>query len=252
MSEQKSIVLVSGGIDSATCIALAYDDFELVKPIHYNYGQQTSDFEETQAKKIVSEFQQRGCGEIEELTVVNYEHVFKHFSGGVASEKESFVTGDGEMEQDDGRSTGYQPMRNLHLLSTGAGFADVNNADAIFHGMQAGDEADYPDCRPDFRDSAEEAINNSLADDDSVEIRTPLLDLEKEEVIRLGEEYNVPWEYTYSCYTAIESDNPQPCGKCPACIERAEGFYKAEVSDPFDTISVVEQNSPEKIETLER
>lgn len=249
MSKNKAVVLVSGGIDSATCFAIACDKFDSVKPIHYDYGQQTADFEQKQAKNIVNEFQQRHGADVENLTVVNYEPVFSHFAGGVASEKDSFVTEDGEMEQDDGRSTGYQPMRNIHLLSTGAAFADVNNADAVFHGMQAGDEADYPDCRPKFRDSVEEAINNSLADDDVVDIRAPLLNLEKEEVIRLGEEYNVPWKYTYSCYTAIQSDNPRPCGNCPACIERAEGFYKAGVSDPFDTISVVKQNNPEKLQT---
>jgi 7-cyano-7-deazaguanine synthase len=245
-----AIVLISGGIDSATCLSLAHKEFAKIIPIHYNYGQQTADFEQEQAENIVTEFQSRIGATVDDLTVVNYESVFDHFAGGVASNKDSFVSEDGKMEQEDGRSTGYQPMRNIHLISTGAAFADVNDADAVFHGMQAGDEADYPDCRPVFRDAVENAVNKSLADNDSVEVRAPLLELEKYEVIELGEEYDVPWEYTYSCYEAVESDDPTPCGQCPACIERAEGFLKTGVNDPFGTVEAVKEKSPDLYQEL--
>lgn len=241
----KAIVLVSGGIDSATCFSLAVQEFDEIIPIHYNYGQQTADFEKAQAQNLVNEFQSREEAEVEDLTVVDYEPVFGHFAGGVASDRDSFVTEDGEFEEEDGRSTGYQPMRNLHLIGTGAAFADVNDAGAVFHGMQAGDEADYPDCRPEFRDAVQDAVENSLADHDFVDIRAPLLDLDKHEVIQLGDDNGVPWEYTYSCYEAIETDIPEPCGQCPACLERAEGFLRAGIEDPFGTVEAVQENSPE-------
>ena len=246
----KAIILVSGGIDSATCFSIAVDEYDEIIPVHYNYGQQTAEFERTQAENLVSEFQDRGDADVEDLTVVDYSDVFSHFAGGVASDRDSFTTEDGELEEEDGRSTGYVPMRNLHLIGTGSAFADVNNADAVFHGMQAGDEASYPDCRPVFSESIEESVNLSLADDDEIDVRTPLLDYDKFEVIQLGEENGVPWEYTYSCYEAIESDIPEPCGECPACLERAEGFLKAGVEDPFGTLEAVEENSPEFYEEL--
>lgn len=238
MSE-KAIVLVSGGIDSATCLAMAVKQYDEVIPVHYNYGQQTADFEQSQAKSLVECFQVDIDTEIEDLTVVEYKDVFGHFAGGVASDRDSFVTDDGELEEDDGRSTGYVPMRNLHLIGTGAAFADVHNADAVFHGMQAGDEASYPDCRERFRLAIQDAVNFSLADDESIDIRAPLVEMDKHEVIELGEELNVPWEYTYSCYEAIDSEAVEPCGECPACVERAEGFENAGVEDPFGTEEVV-------------
>lgn len=239
----KAIVLLSGGIDSATCLGLALEHYDEVQPIHYNYGQQTAEFEEQQAVNLASHFRDEGHN-VHPVTTIDYQSVFEVFGRGVASDRDSFVTEDGDLEEDDGRSTGYVPMRNLHLLATGAGVADVEDGDAIYHGMQQGDEASYPDCRPDFAAAAEEAINQSLADGDSINVRTPLLHRSKVEVIQQGENLGVPWEYTYSCYEAIEEDEPEPCGQCPACIERGEAFHLARVTDPFGTPDAVKKNSP--------
>jgi len=245
----KAIVLLSGGIDSATCLGLALEHYDEVQPIHYNYGQQTAEFEEQQAYNLAEYFRDQG-EKVHPVTTINYTSVFEAFGRGVASDRDSFVTEDGDLEEDDGRSTGYVPMRNLHLLATGAGVADVSDGDAIYHGMQQGDEAAYPDCRPDFAAAAEAAINQSLADDDHIDVRTPLLSFSKVEVIQRGENLGVPWEYTYSCYEAIEDDEPEPCGQCPACIERGEAFHVARVDDPFGTPEAVKENSPEQWEEV--
>lgn len=245
----KAIVLLSGGIDSATCLALALNHYDEVQPIHYNYGQQTAEFEEQQAVNLATHFRDEGH-EVHPVTTIDYESVFEVFGRGVASDRDSFVTEDGELEEDDGRSTGYVPMRNLHLLATGAAVADVSDGDAVYHGMQQGDEASYPDCRPAFAQAAETAINESLADGDSITVRVPLLHQSKVEVIQRGEDRGVPWEYTYSCYEAIEDDEPEPCGQCPACIERGEAFHVARVTDPFGTPDAVKQNSPEAWEEI--
>lgn len=236
-----AIVLLSGGIDSATCMAIACNNHDEVTPVHYQYGQQTADFEREQARNLVSHFMSESGAEVNPLDVIDYEAVFGHFARGVASDRDSFVTDDGSLEEDDGRSTGYVPMRNLHLIATGAAVADVHDADAVFHGAQGGDEASYPDCRPSFMEAANAAVDESLADDESINLRVPLLRYEKTEVIQRGEELGVPWEYTYSCYEAIEADMPQPCGTCPACVERAEAFEEAGVQDPFGTPEAVEQ-----------
>lgn len=240
----KAIVLLSGGIDSATCLAMAIQQYDEVKPVHYNYGQQTADFEQNQALSLAAHFRAEGH-DVQSVELIDYSSVFSHFAGGVASDRDSFVTEDGDLEEEDGRSTGYVPMRNLHLIASGAAMADVEDGDAVYHGMQQGDEASYPDCRPSFAAAAEEAINRSLADGDSVSVRTPLLHRSKVEVIQQGENLGVPWEYTYSCYEAIEDDEPEPCGECPACIERGEAFKVARVDDPFGTPEAVQENSPE-------
>lgn len=235
-----AIVLLSGGIDSTTCLAEAVQKFDLVTPINIQYGQQTEDLELQQAEASVEYFQEVGDAELEDLEVIDYHDVFSHFAGGVASDRDSFVNDDGSMEEDDGRSTGYVPMRNLHLIATGSAIADVRGADAVYHGAQMGDSADYPDCRPSFMFSVQEAVSQSLAAGDNISIETPLLTLEKTEVIQRGEKLDVPWEYTYSCYEAVEDlDEPEPCGACPACVERAEAFKEAGVVDPFGTVEAV-------------
>jgi len=90
----KAIVLVSGGIDSATCFSIAAEEYDEIIPIHYDYGQQTADFELTQAQNLVDEFQSRDDVEVEDLTVVDYSGVFSHFAGGVASDRDPFTTED--------------------------------------------------------------------------------------------------------------------------------------------------------------
>lgn len=245
-----AIVLLSGGIDSATCLALATDHYDTVLPVHYDYGQQTSEFEHQQAHQLARHYRRVGH-DILPLKRVVYEDVFQHFAGGVASERDSFVTDDGDLEEEDGRSTGYVPMRNLHLITTGAAIADVEGADAVYHGAQMGDEEAYPDCRPSFIEAAEDAVNRSLADGEHIDVRTPLMYREKVEVLQLGDDRDVPWQYTYSCYEAIEdTQNPEPCGECPACIERAEAFQVAGITDPFGTPEAVQENSPEAWEEI--
>lgn len=247
----KAVVLASGGMDSATCFAIACEAHDEVVPVHFDYGQQTNDFERRQAERLTDHYKNNTDTTVQDLTVVDYSSVFQHFSGGVASDRDSFVTEDGNPEEEDGRSTGYQPMRNLHLIATGAGFADVGGADAIYTGVQGGDLESYPDCRPDFVSAAQTAIHNSLADDRFIKLETPLLYLTKTEVLQTGEDLDVPWEYTYSCYEAIgDMENPEPCGACPACFERAEAFYEAGVEDPFGTLEAVEKNSPEVYEEI--
>jgi 7-cyano-7-deazaguanine synthase len=246
----KAIVLLSGGIDSATCLSLALDHYDEVVPVHYQYGQQTAEFEHIQATYMARYFRNEGEN-VAPLVKIDYEPVFGKFAQGVASDRDTFVSEGGSLEEEDGRSTGYVPMRNLHLIATAAAIGDVQDADAIYHGMQMGDEQSYPDCRPNFRNAAQDAINASLADGEEIELRTPLINLEKTEVIQLGEDRGVPWQYTYSCYEAINTPSePEPCGSCPACVERGEAFWEAGVDDPFGTIEAVQENAPERFNEI--
>lgn len=231
-----AVTLLSGGIDSATCLGIACNNHDRIIPVHYQYGQQTAGVEKQMAEnQRANMVEQYPHVEIDSLKVVDYEPVFKHNAGGVADASKQF----GHMTEDDGRSSGYVSMRNLHLIATGAAFADTNNATAVYHGAQGGDHADYPDCRPAFMSAANNAISRSVPDGQTLELKTPLLSLSKPDVLELAEEVGVAFEYTYSCYTNTPINDPKPCGDCPACIERAEAFSASSATDPFQTQEVV-------------
>lgn len=229
----KSVVLLSGGMDSAVCLGIAAKRNDEVIPVHFNYGQQTATYEAQMARRQMRNIRDKFPDRyIHPITVIGYQPVFSVFADGVADPEKEF----GHLTEEDGRSSGYVPMRNLHFIATGAAVADTRNAAAVYHGAQGGDHADYPDCRPDFMDRAEGAINQSIPEGQEIALRTPLLHSSKPEVIHMGEELGIDWSATYSCYTAIDDPrNPTPCGDCPACIERAEAFEAAEVEDPYST-----------------
>lgn len=232
----EAIVMVSGGIDSAVCLAKASDEYDQIKPVHVQYGQQTGDMELRNADLITDWINENLDVDVADLSVVDYQPVFTHFADGVADPDKEFD----HLVEDDGRSAGYVPMRNLHLIATGSAFADDRGSDAVILGAQGGDAADYPDCRQKFLTSALRAVNDSLPNtDDSpqIDVRYPLLDFSKEDVLREGDKYNIPWGYTYSCYTELDLEenyeDAEPCGECPACVERQEAFDEAGLEDPF-------------------
>lgn len=229
--EGEAIVLMSGGIDSAACFGHACERYDKVTAIHIDYGQQTGEVEVGMARRQVQNMMSEHPEvEVEMLDPVDYRPVFSQFADGVADPDKEFD----HMTEDDGRSSGYVPMRNLHLLATAAAFADSRGAKAIYHGAQAGDNADYPDCRPEFMDRAASAVNKSIPDGQSILVRVPLLKRPKHEVLKIGRIVGVDYSFTYSCYTEVEDpDNPEPCGACPACEEREEAFERVDFSDPL-------------------
>jgi 7-cyano-7-deazaguanine synthase len=221
-NESKAFVLLSGGIDSAVCLKKASEEHEDVAAIHIDYGQQTEDIEHTNAEK-----QADGLGI--PLHSCNYRTVFSEFAEGTTEDKEY----NRERTTDDDHSVGYVPQRNLHFLTTAAAIAEHNTEAGedivLYHGAQQNDGEDYPDCRPTFIEAAENAINRST-DQHMIRISTPIIDHSKPEVLQLGERLGVDWKVTFSCYN---DENGEPCGECPACIEREEAFEKAVISDPL-------------------
>jgi 7-cyano-7-deazaguanine synthase len=125
----------------------------------------------------------------------------------------------------------YVPARNLIFLSVAAGVAEVRQADAIYIGVNALDYSGYPDCRPEFIESF--AATAALAlkrgvEGRPLELRTPLIDLTKAQIVKLGVSVGAPIELSWSCYRGDE----RPCGRCDACVLRAKGFAEAGVADP--------------------
>jgi 7-cyano-7-deazaguanine synthase len=221
----KAFVLLSGGIDSAVCLKIALSDYEDVEAIHYNYGQQTFHREQENAR------QQAQNHDIP-LHVIDYRDVFGNFAEGTIQDQEY----DSETVSEQGHSVGYVPQRNLHLLVSGAAVAEHNTEvgrDIVLYiGAQQNDAADYPDCRPEFMTAAEQAINKSTKQH-GVTVNAPIIDSPKTEVIKRGQELGVDWSLTFSCYNDIEG---QPCGECPACLERKEAFEEAGLEDPVMTL----------------
>jgi len=220
----KAFVLLSGGIDSAVCLKMALSEYDDVEAIHYNYGQQTFQREQQNAR-------QQALNHDIPLHVIDYRDVFGNFAEGTIQDQEY----DSETVSDQGHSVGYVPQRNLHLLVSGAAVAEHNTEvgrDIVLYiGAQQNDAADYPDCRPEFMNAAEQAINKST-EQHSVTVKAPIIDSSKTSVIKRGQELGVDWNLTFSCYNDIEG---QPCGECPACLERKEAFEEAGLEDPVMT-----------------
>ncbi|WP_160134693.1 7-cyano-7-deazaguanine synthase [Halococcus salsus] len=216
-----AFVLLSGGIDSAVCLQRALRDHDQVEAIHIDYGQQTEAIERANAEA------QADRHDIP-LHDCDYRTVFAGFAEGTIEDKAY----DRDLTTDERHSVGYVPQRNLHFLTTAAALAehhtDAGEPITLYHGAQRNDETDYPDCRPSFIEAAQSAVDRST-DQHSIRIRTPIIDRSKADVLHLGERLGVDWELTFSCYNDVDGE---PCGECPACIEREEAFEAAGLTDP--------------------
>ncbi len=217
----RAFVLLSGGIDSAVCLQQALADHEDIAAIHFDYGQQTEGIERRNAE------QQAEAAGIP-LHVVDYREVFGNFAAGTIRDRDY----DADRTTEAGHSVGYVPQRNLHFLVSAAALAEheteTGEEIVLYLGAQGGDAADYPDCRPEFVEAARTAVDRST-DQHEIRVETPLLDRSKAGVLQLGEELGVDWTLTFSCYN---DDDGDPCGECPACLERSEAFEAAGIVDP--------------------
>ncbi|WP_324625723.1 7-cyano-7-deazaguanine synthase QueC [Acinetobacter sp. MD2(2019)] len=214
----RAIVLLSGGLDSTTCLAWAQANYECIA-LSFMYGQRSTT--ELDAAKALA--QRAGV----EHRVINID--LANLGGSALTDHNIAVP---EQAQD-GIPVTYVPARNTIFLSYALAAAEVFSAEAIVIGVNAVDYSGYPDCRPAFIDAF--ANLASLATKAGVEgkplrIETPLLHLSKGNIIRLGLEHGVDYSQTVSCYQA--DDQGRACGKCDSCRLRKEGFAQAEVADP--------------------
>jgi 7-cyano-7-deazaguanine synthase len=218
---KRAVVLLSGGLDSATAAAMARREGWELFALTLKYGQVHQ--AELRAARRVAE--SLGVSRHVELEVD-----LKAFGG-------SSLTGEGDIPKDDLGHTGipstYVPARNTVFLSLALAWAEVLNAERIVIGVNAVDYSGYPDCRPEFIAAFEYLA--SLATKAGVEGRplrlyTPLQHLTKAGIIRLGRELNVDYSLTHSCYDPGPGD--RPCGHCDSCLLRARGFAEAGIQDP--------------------
>ena len=220
LMSRKAVILVSGGIDSSTTLAIAKQKDFSCYALTINYGQR-HDIEIEYAKKICKAFNVAAHKVIDiDLTSI----------GGSALTDSAIQVPESHTS---GIPVTYVPARNTIMLSIALGWAEVIDANAIFVGANAVDYSGYPDCRPEYIKSFEKMAN--LATKKGVEgreisINAPLMDMTKAEIIKLGKSLNVDFSATVSCYQANSSG--VACGVCDSCRIRRDGFEKAGVQDP--------------------
>jgi len=219
-SERKAVVLVSGGLDSATTLAIARQQGYSCFALSFDYGQRHRS--ELGAAAGVA----RTLGAVEHRTIA----IDLAGIGGSALTDAGIAV---PVTQSAGIPVTYVPARNTVFLALALGWAEVLAAEAIFIGVNAVDYSGYPDCRPEFISAFQRLATLATkagVEDHALTIETPLIDLTKAEIIRRGTELNVDFACTVSCYQA--DDRGRACGRCDSCRLRRGGFEAAGVADP--------------------
>jgi len=219
--KQRAVVLLSGGLDSATCLAIARDMGLESYALSVSYGQRHA-AELTASKRVADAL---GARE-HRLARVG----LGQFGGSALTDPSIAVPEDVEA---DGIPVTYVPARNTVMLSIALAWAEVLDARHIFVGVNAVDYSGYPDCRPAFIKAFETMANLATkagVEGNGVTIHAPLIDLSKADIIRRGTALGVDYSLTVSCYQA--DDNGRACGRCDACRLRRAGFEAAGISDP--------------------
>jgi 7-cyano-7-deazaguanine synthase len=221
--ELKAVVLLSGGLDSTVCMAVAKSKGLDVYPISFNYHQRHS-IELEGAKKVANFFNVKKHLIID----TNMEQI-----GGSALTDTSIDVPVGDAARGDIPVT-YVPARNLIFLSYALGYAEVSGASYVYIGVNAVDYSGYPDCRPEFiqkfQNLADYATKATAAEHKKIQIVTPLQDLSKKDIVLLGMKLQAPLQFTHSCYNG----GKKACGVCDSCKLRLKGFEEAGVKDPIE------------------
>ncbi len=222
---KKAVVLLSGGLDSSTCMAIAKKDGYELYALSFQYGQR-HEKELESAKAIAKHFGAK-------------EHMILRLEldriGGSALTDESIEVPENRDEEHmaDEIPVTYVPARNTILLSYALAYAEVKDADAIYIGANALDYSGYPDCRPEYYKAFEDVARLGTkrgVEGRPIEIKYPLIDMSKADIIRTGMELGVPYELTWSCYKGGE----KACGVCDSCKLRLKGFREAGYEDPIE------------------
>ena len=231
--QQKAVVLLSGGLDSSTVLAIAHrQGFEL-HTLSFDYGQRHQ--REVEAAATIARY----YSVVEQKTV----HIDLRAFGGSGLTSDIAVPHHRSLEDmaHDIPIT-YVPARNTIFLSFALAYAEVSGANDIFLGINAIDYSGYPDCRSEYLEAYERMANlatkASIQDGRSVHIHAPLLCMGKADIIRKGIELGVPYEHTWSCYEGHEL----ACGTCDSCLLRLAGFAEAGLTDPIAYVQPVVPN----------
>lgn len=214
-----AIVAVSGGLDSCVTAAIANETYELALA-HINYGQRTQE-RELKAFNEIADFYKA-----KKRIIIDFNHLAK--IGGSSLTDKSMKINDADLESKEIPSS-YVPFRNANILTACVSWAEVIGAEAVFIGAVFEDSSGYPDCRPDFFTAFNAVIDLGTKPETKIRIETPIIYMNKSEIIKKGNELNAPLHLTWSCYQSED----EACGVCDSCALRLRGFQKLELEDPI-------------------
>lgn len=227
---KKAVVLLSGGLDSSTCVAIAQDQGYEVYGLSFRYGQR--DNHELDSAEAVAK-----AMNITRHVIIDID--LRAFGGSALTADIDVPKGRSEDEMDHDIPVTYVPARNTIFLSFALAFAETLKSNDIFIGVNALDYSGYPDCRPEyiaaFQNMARLATKIGVENDTGVKINTPLIDMTKAEIIKTGLTLGVDYSMTSSCYDPDE--NGVACGQCDSCLLRLKGFNEAGGTDPIEYLS---------------
>ena len=222
----KAMVLCSGGVDSTTCLGMAVDKYgsKNVIALSIYYGQRHT-------KQIESAIKVTKHYGVEHISL-DLEKIFQYSDCSLLSHSDKDIPGESyakQIEKTDGAPVStYVPFRNGLFLSSAASIALSKGCEVIYYGAHSDDAAGsaYPDCSDEFNKAMNDAIY--LGSGRQLKIEAPFINRTKAEVVKIGLDLKVPYEYTWSCYEGKD----KPCGKCGTCIDRAKAFAANGVDDP--------------------
>jgi 7-cyano-7-deazaguanine synthase len=225
----KAVVLLSGGMDSCVCAAIARERHGAgnMALLHAGYGQRTQD-RERRAFHAIADFY--GVSPSRRL-VVQLDH-FRAIGGSALTDTTIAVP---ENELSAGGSEGsaipvtYVPFRNAHFLSVAVSWAEAIGAGAVYIGAVAEDSSGYPDCRAEYYEVFQQLVRAGTRPETHIEIATPVITMKKSEIIRRGMALGAPLDLTWSCYQGQDT----ACGVCDSCLLRLKAFLEAGVADPI-------------------
>ncbi|MFK5976774.1 MAG: 7-cyano-7-deazaguanine synthase QueC [Sulfurovum sp.] len=217
---KKAVCIISGGMDSALSAKIAQKDGYEIIALHFNYGQLTETKELESFRKIAKSVD----------AVESYEIDLPFFTqiGASSLTDKNIKIPIGGVEE--GVPNTYVPFRNGIFLSIASGVAEKHNAKALFIGVVEEDSSGYPDCRQNYIESMEKAINLGTKDETNIEIKMPLVSLKKSQIVAKSIKLQVPLKDTWSCYQSSD----KACGVCDSCRLRLNGFELAGVKDPIE------------------
>jgi 7-cyano-7-deazaguanine synthase len=221
MSEQRAVILASGGMDSATAAAVAQDTGYELYMLHTSYGQQTESKEYECAQAQAEAFD---AADFLHLTT---DHLSKIGASSLTDDEMDVEEAD--LESDEIPSS-YVPFRNANLLSMATSYAEANGCEAVFIGAHSEDFSGYPDCRPEFFEAFQQVVDVGTKPETEISVEAPFVELSKTDIAERGLELDVPYEHTWSCYR----EEAPACGTCDACAFRLQAFQNLGERDPIE------------------
>jgi 7-cyano-7-deazaguanine synthase len=221
----KAVILLSGGLDSSVTLAMAKEEGYELYPISFNYGQRHA--KELESARKIAEYYALKEHKIMKIDLTQI--------GGSALTDENISVPEKKEEEEIKKDipVTYVPARNTILLSLAVGYAEVISANAVFIGANALDYSGYPDCRLEYLEAFQRVVQLGTkmgSEGKPIEIKYPLINMTKAQIIKEGGRLKVPFHLTWSCYKGGDL----ACGKCDSCLLRLKGFREANIEDPIE------------------